>query len=359
MKRSPEGSIFLGDDRRWRARLQFTDKNGRRQQKVRICKTRSLAIAKLQSLKAELENDAAERKTFRQLDSYFRDKYVHEARFVGNRKLSGFRQDTDTVKRYLDRALEFFGDRAIDSITYGDLERYKLAVANRPVGKLGRQRSMSDINHHLKRLRRLFAVAVEQEWLAVNPFKKGGSLIIEAFEVERTRILSTDEESRLLAACDRWRTHLKPIIVFGIETACRRGEIQSLQWSSVNLEGRVVRVESHSTKTLKSRLVPISARLRETLAQLWHNSPKRQSAHVFGGSDFKTAFNAACAEAKLSDVHFHDLRHTAITRMLEKGISPPLVMKISGHTQQKTFLRYVNQSESSVYEIAMKLDRAA
>ena len=59
------------------------------------------------------------------------------------------------------------------------------------------------------------------------------------------------------------------------------------------------------------------------------------------------------------EIHFiHDLRHTAITRMLEKGISPPLVMKISGHSQQKTFLRYVNQTESSIYDIAMKLDRA-
>jgi len=45
--------------------------------------------------------------------------------------------------------------------------------------------------------------------------------------------------------------------------------------------------------------------------------------------------------------------------MLEAGISPPLVMKISGHTQQKTFLRYVNQSEASIFDIAMRLDQAA
>jgi len=45
--------------------------------------------------------------------------------------------------------------------------------------------------------------------------------------------------------------------------------------------------------------------------------------------------------------------------MLEKGISPPLVMKISGHSQMKTFMRYVNQTESSILNIAMKLDKAA
>jgi len=137
-----------------------------------------------------------------------------------------------------------------------------------------------------------------------------------------------------------------------------RGEIQTLCWSSVDLEKRCIKVESRNSKTLRSRLVPLSARALETLAQLWQNSRRSQSAFVFGPSDFKRAFNGACAEAGLSNVHFHDLRHTAITRMLEKGISPPLVMKISGHSQQKTFLRYVNQTESSICDIAMKLDRA-
>jgi len=118
-------------------------------------------------------------------------------------------------------------------------------------------------------------------------------------------------------------------------------------------------VNSTATKTLKGRLVPITARLAETLAELRHNAPLPRSRPVFGPVDWKRSFNAACKAAGLDDVHFHDLRHTAITRMLEKGISPPLVMKISGHTQQRTFMRYVNQSESSIYDIAMKLDMAA
>ena len=122
------------------------------------------------------------------------------------------------------------------------------------------------------------------------------------------------------------------------------------------MQGRYLTIESATTKTLKSRMIPMSSRLLETMTKLWRNSVKRADAYVFGNSEFKTAFNKACANAGLPDVHFHDLRHTAITRMLEKGISPPLVMKISGHTQQKTFLRYVNQSEASIYELALRLD---
>ena len=204
---------------------------------------------------------------------------------------------------------------------------------------------------------------------------------MDSFEVERTRILSRDEELRLLAACTGERTkaverrrlgklerfdqtvnmdnpQLRAVIILAIETAMRRGEIHALKWSAVDLTGRTIRIEGASTKTLKTRLVPISARLRETLAQLRQNQ-LRPNSPVFGGADFKRSFNTAARNAGLSDIHFHDLRHTAITRMLEAGISPPLVMKISGHTQQKTFMRYVNQSESSVYEIALKLDAAA
>lgn len=355
-----EGSIFkTPDGKRWFARLRYTDRHGQAREKKRTCASHAKAKEKLKDLRREIENESSDRQTYRQLDRYFREHYVHAAKFVGGKKLSGFRQDISTVERYLDRALEFFGDRQLDAITYADLRQYKLHIESMPKGNHGTgERSISDTNHHLKRVRRLFNIAIEQGWLDKSPFDKGGSLIIESFEVERTRIISPAEESRLLAACDRWRKHLKPVIIFAIETACRRGEIQTVRWSNVDLTGRVISIESSNTKTLKSRLVPISARLRDTLAQLRQNQLKPGSP-VFGGADFKRAFNSAANDAGLADIHFHDLRHTAITRMLEKGISPPLVMKISGHTQQKTFLRYVNQSAQSVYDIAMKLDAAA
>jgi len=356
--KSLAGSVYKTKDGRWFARVQYQDRSGRRRQKRRICATRKLAAGEVRELLREIERELSDRKTYRELDRFYRREYVHAAKFVGGKKISGFRQSVDTVSMYLDRGLAFFGDRPIDEITFADLRAYKAAV-ERSATMHGRPRSVSDVNHHLKRVRRLFAVAVEQGWLSVNPFVRGGSLIIESHETERTRILSPAEESRLLAACSRWRRHLRPIIIIAIETGLRRGEMRSLRWSGVNLDGRFVKVESANSKTLRSRLVPLSERAAETLAQLRHNSTGRESALVFGSSDFKKAFIGAVAEAGLSDVHFHDLRHTAITRWLEKGVSPALAMKASGHSQSKTFLRYVNQNETSVAEFARVISRAA
>lgn len=357
--RSLEGSVYkTPDGKRWYARLRYTDTNGKSREKKRTCRTHAIAKAKIAELKAEIENVTGERCTYRDLDAYYRKRYVHEARFVGNKKVSGFRQSIATVNHYLDAALEHFGDKYADAITHEDLEDYKFKIENTPT-RHGRPRSVSDTHHHLKRLRRVFKVGVQTKRIAANPFDHGDALIIETFETERTRILSHDEENQLLAACDnRWKQHLIPLIIFAVETGCRRGEIKTLRWSHVNFKTRTITIEQRNTKTLKPRLVPITARLQTTLAKLRRNT-LRPNSLVFGRADFKTAFNSACHDAKLYDVTFHDLRHTATTRMNKKLRNATLVMKITGHTQERTFRRYINLDETEMLDIAATLDAAA
>ncbi len=371
MPRRDEGSILkeLKNGKhtgRWHARLRYTDATGKPREKKRTCLTSAQARSMIATLRVEIAGDAIKAETnsrsYRELDQFYRDQYVHAAKFVGGKKISGFRQDTATVERYMDRSLAFFGDTPLAAITYADCRDYKRHIENLDTGRTDADertvpRSVSDVNHHLKRVRRMLKVAIEQGWLDIDPFTKGSPLIIESFETERARVLTPDEENRIIAQCDNgYRRHLIPLIVFAVETGCRRGEILKLRWSAVNLTARVITIESGNTKTLRSRMVPVTERLRKTLAALRQNS-LRPNSLVFPQTDFKRAFNTACRDAKLPEIHFHDLRHTAITRMLEKGIAPPLVMKISGHTQIKTFLRYVNQTETSVAEIADILDR--
>ena len=361
--RRDEGSIYRhSDGKRWVTRVQYVNAEGKRTAKKRITLTHENAKTELAKLRAEIARELSDLKTFRDLDSFFRKKYVHPARFVGGQKVSGFRQSEKALARYLDDALAFFGDTPLDQITFADLQKYKESLENRPVRRKGdemKPRSVSDVNHFLKRLRRLFNVGVEQEWLQSNPFNRGSSLIQVSLESERTRILSSADETRLLEACTGRRKHLRHIVIFAVETGLRRGEIQTLRWFEVDMVRRQLRVDSMNSKTLKSRLVPLSSRAMDTLAELRQDLPGSSSTLIFGGIDFKKSFWSAVEDAKLGDLHFHDLRHTAITRWLEKGISPAIAMKASGHSQMKTFLRYVNQSSESVFEFAMKLDKVA
>ncbi len=361
MKRSFEGSVYKSSSGKgWIARLRYTDQNGKQREKKRVCLSHALAKAKIKVLKIEIESETefCSSKSFAQLVDFYRKHYLHSAKYVNGEKISGFRQKLHGLSYYIDVAHEHFGNRDLESITYSDLQEYKAKIVALP-SKHGRQRSIASINHFLKCLRRLFNVAIEQQWLTANPFSKGAPLIRASLEESRTRILSVEEETRLINACSGYRAHLRPIVIFAIETGCRRNEILTVRWKDVNIDRRFIKIESHNTKTLKGRFVPISARLADELDRLKRNSLPDRGERVFHITDFKKAFHGACKAAEIYDIKFHDLRHTAITRMLEKNISPPLVMKISGHSQSRTFMRYVNQSENSITEIAYRLDRAA
>ncbi|NNE66213.1 MAG: tyrosine-type recombinase/integrase, partial [Pyrinomonadaceae bacterium] len=91
---------------------------------------------------------------------------------------------------------------------------------------------------------------------------------------------------------------------------------------------------------------------KELLAQ-----STKDPALVFGiKSSTKTAFRSACKLAGVEDFVFHDCRHTATTRMIASGSPHAEVMKITGHTRLKTFLRYLNISSKTSSKVAGRLD---
>ncbi|MFT3745067.1 MAG: tyrosine-type recombinase/integrase [Pyrinomonadaceae bacterium] len=344
----------------WYARVRYRDDAGKVREKKRTCRTRESAKIELPKLTAIVESELRPQKTYADLDAFFRREYLTAARFTDGKKVAGYKQNHGSIIPLLDTALDYFGPSPLPSITYEQVRQYKAEVEATPaivyddVKRPPKMRTVATINHYLKWLRRLFNIAIEQGWLDVSPFKRGRPLIVAALEVERTRILTPAEETALLSWCVGRREHLASIIVFGIETGCRKGEIMSLTWKQVDLENSCITINATNTKTEKPRMVPVTDRLKAVLESL---QKKRSTGKVFTTGEFQDSFRRACEKAKLPDVHFHDLRHTAITRMLEKGVPQPLVMKISGHTNIKTFLRYVNPTPASIAAIAQQLSR--
>ena len=54
------------------------------------------------------------------------------------------------------------------------------------------------------------------------------------------------------------------------------------------------------------------------------------------------AFRRACKRVEITDLRFHDLRHEAVSRLFEKGLSVPQVAMISGHQDFRMLARYVH-----------------
>jgi integrase len=141
-----------------------------------------------------------------------------------------------------------------------------------------------------------------------------------------------------------------------LDTAMRKGDIFNLTWNQVDLNERVIYItdDEEKSKTGKAGILPITSRLYEIFKA---KEQYAQNEFVFQKFDYKRSFGTACKLAEIEDLHFHDLRGTAATRMLMAGISETLVMKITRHTQFKTFFKhYTNVDRQSIQNVGLSLD---
>lgn len=360
------------------ARVGHTDDQGKRHDVVRAAESRTHARELIRDILRDLEDRGskaldASRMTFADLTTYFEKHYLKPAEYVDGRKIEGVRSlipaqaAVNALKRY-------FGKRRLQSLSYGDIRTYRAArlkdatrgdiarhnreLARDAKAELKVTRTIAAVNRELSKLRRMLNIALREGWLRSNPFSAGESLISMADERKRERILTRDEERRLLEACgDPRRLHLLPIIVCAIDTGMRRGEILSLRWHDIDFDAGVITVRAFNTKTMKERQLAMTARLAELLRILWEQSSKNPAVRVFGILDnVKRSFTSVRKSAGLLDVRFHDLRHTHATRLVGAHIPLAEVGRVLGHTQANTTYRYVNANVETARRAAAALD---
>jgi integrase len=193
-----------------------------------------------------------------------------------------------------------------------------------------------------------------REWEAdfeVNPFQR---VRRPPQGQPRERRLSPAEESALMLACEATKNpYVRPIITLALETAMRRSEIVGLEWERVHLKEPSLQLTR--TKTGRPRGVPLSSRAVATLSALRPATGGEPKGSVFPGltpNAFKLAFRRAVERAGIPDLHFHDLRHEATSRLFEKGLSVMEVASITGHQDVRMLRRYTHLQ---VRDLARKL----
>jgi integrase len=108
---------------------------------------------------------------------------------------------------------------------------------------------------------------------------------------------------------------------------------------------------------MKERQVSLTTRLALEFQHLWDASPKVRDQLVFGfTNNVKNSFRSARIAAGLPDIRFHDLRHTAATRLVAAHLPLPEVGRVLGHTQANTTYRYVNANIETTRRAAAALD---
>ena len=172
----------------------------------------------------------------------------------------------------------------------------------------------------------------------------------------RDRRLEGDEERRLLGALEDHAGAVKgakrsgayrvgtrnpwmlPLVLLAIETAMRQGELLAMRWENVDLKARTAHLED--TKNGESRTVPLSRRAVSILKAL--PRPASADGRVFPitAQAVKLAWKRACRRAGIEDLHFHDLRHEAASRLGEKLANVLELAAVTGHKDLRMLKRY-------------------
>jgi len=149
------------------------------------------------------------------------------------------------------------------------------------------------------------------------------------------------------AVLDTIMARVGAAMIFAIETAFRAQEICNLRWVDIN--GRVAKINDSKTRA-GVREVPLSSRAMDVLTQL--KGVDETLVFNLKTSQLDSLFRKAKKLVDIEDLHFHDFRHLAITRLASK-LEVLELARIIGHKDLRMLLIYYNKSAQ---DIVSKLD---
>lgn len=262
-------------------------------------------------------------------------------------------------KANLAHLLPWFGKTLACDIEAQDIARYQHA-------RIDSEASPKTVNLEIGTLRAILKRS--GHWARLQP-----NVNMLAAQDDIGRAISPEEETALLQACSQSRSRsLVPFVTLAIETGARYGVIRTLQWGAVDFDNRCLKWGKDKTASGSGRVTPLSQRATAALT-FWagHFQDRKPEHYVFpaerygaAGDAFspkayhvdpskpigniKEAWEAAKLRAgkilkdeskreanpveKIAPLacRFHDLRHTAVSRMLNAGIPIAKVAKIAG-----------------------------
>ncbi len=245
-------------------------------------------------------------------------------------RLRSYKERCQRIDRVI---VPFFGrNRLLQDLTAKDVEAFRQAQ--------GTRRAVATVNVDHSYLKHMLKQAMRRDLVTRNV-----ASLVSAPKPKnaRSRVLEPEEWSRLYGAAPAW---FQPVLLTGYHTGMRLEEILTLTWDRVDLEKGRIFLPGHLTKTGQERLVPLTLPLRQALQRLRaQDGVVRIQGLIFhkNGSKLSHTYREVkrlCAEQRIEDFVFHDLRHCAVTNLAEAGVDTETIMKIVGHSSVEMFLRY-------------------
>jgi integrase len=274
---------------------------------------------------------------FEQFASQWFTEYV-----ITNNKFSEQRS-----KKYILAAslVPFFGKIPLKEITAHDIEKYKAF-------KIRNGLTNKSLRNQLTVLNKCLSTAHEWDLRSAPP-----KIVWPKCASFRTDYLSPEECELLVAHAEGV---VREMILTGLRTGMRQGELKGLQWSSIDWLNRSVivrhsrcdyRKEIGPTKNNRERPVPLDTDVYEML-----HSRKRSTGYVFLDTDgepfdhkrLDRRMEKICKEAGLRRITWHILRHTFASHLAMRGVPLHVVQQLLGHAHIGTTVRYAHVAPSAL-----------
>lgn len=261
----------------------------------------------------------------------------------------------------------FFNDRRVRTIE-GDeilMRKYIKSRKNQIKSKQLKQGRAEDevtytsINRELAFMRSMFNVLIKAGKCSKNPV----SLVTFFEEIQKERILTLEEEKRILSAlekADKRYNHLKDMLTIALNTAMRQGEILSMEKGWIDLNEGIITVPRKAMKRKKKdKRVPINSAIYPIIKHLMNThkaskylfvNPKTGERYTSIDNSWNGILKKAGLDGKpgVDKLRFHDLRHTAATNLARAGKDMKFIAQYLGHTDVRTSARYVHYSDEDL-----------
>ena len=311
--------------------LEYFDEDENRIKRISTkCKTKNEALIFLSNFKENLKQ--RDKTSYITLSS-FESQYLE---YANNTLSSSYKKNITSSFKVLYE--KFKKDIPLTKITSNQLET--MLITKFPTAKYATALTY-------RTLKSAFNKAVQWNYLSVNPLDK-----VKLPKIPQNNPVFINEiEIKQIISYEKNET-LKDIYLFGFYSGCRINEILNLKWNNIDFAERLIKIkndESFTTKNKRERVIPINNFLFENLRKRIPivNNINNEN-YVFVDSNgkkfradtvskwFKETVREASKHIDLdSSIHFHSLRHSFASCLIQRGVSIYEVSKLLGHSDIK------------------------
>jgi len=281
-------------------------------------------------------------------------RYVHSAKYLknhyGNKWISEIEGNEILIRQFIKKRKE------------------RIKAKQMAQGRTEAEVTYTSINRDLYLLRSMFNDLIKAGKAKTNPV----SFVTLFEEVQKERILTEEEEDLIIKTIeesDKRYSHLKNIVIIALNTGMRQGEILNMKKSWIDLREGIINVPRQAQKRKKKdKRVPINSAIMPIIKRLLKENieydylfvnPKTKRRYTRIQNSWDTILKKSGLKGKpwVDKLRFHDLRHTAATKLARSGKNMKFIAQYLGHSDVKTAARYIHYSDEDMKQGAEVLAR--